>query len=82
MRIMNLSQNGGVTDRSSALLATLPLLESLNLSNTNVGPASLPALKLIKSLTSLALYSCPIPVSASPALKGALPRLLNLGLDE
>ena len=81
LRTMNLSQNGGVTDRSVPLLADLPVLEALNLSNTRVGPAALPALQCLVTLTSLALYSCAIPPAAAGTLKASLPRLLTLGMD-
>ena len=81
LRVMNLSQNGGVTDRCVPLLAALPVLESLNLSNTNVGAGALPALQRLVALTSLALYACALPPAAAGALRTHLPRLLTLGID-
>ena len=82
LRTLNVSQNGGVTDSCVPLLAALPVLETLNLSNTDLTPAAVPSLQRLLSLTSLALYSTDIPPSAAGAIKGSLPRLLTLGLDE
>ena len=82
LRTLNVSQNGGVTDKSVERLAGLPALENLNLSNTSVDPAAVPALQRLPSLTTLSLYSLGIPQSAVPQLRASLPRLLSLGLDE
>ena len=82
LRVVNVSQNGGVTDRSADLLTALPVLQSLNLSNTSVTPAAVPSLQQISSLTSLALHSCEgMTKQSAAALRLGLPRLLTLGVD-
>ena len=65
----------------AAHLAALPVLSSLNLSNTSVGAGATVSLGQITSLSSLALLGCPIPPSHAAALRAALPRLLVLELD-
>ena len=62
-------------------LTELRVLESLNLSATKVGTGGLLLLRQISSLTSLALYGCPVPPAHTALLHASLPRLLSLGID-
>ena len=81
LRILNLSQNLGITDRGVAALAELPVLESLNLSHTQIGAAGLASLRRIPSLTSLALNGCEAAQSQAALLRLSLPRLVSLGVE-
>jgi len=82
LRTLNISQNIGITDAATPLLGRLCVLETLNLSSTKVGVAGLAALHNLVSLTSLALYECPIPKRHILQLKAALPHLRSLGVDD
>ena len=81
LRTLNISQNPAIGDRGLAPLALLPVLESLNLSSSRVGPAGLPTLKKMASLTCLGLHGCAFDRSHAAQLRVALPRLLTLGID-
>ena len=81
LRTLNLSQNLGITDRAIPALAELPVLESLNLSHTQIGAAGLACLRRIPSLTSLALHGCEAAPPQAALLRAALPRLVSLGLE-
>ena len=81
LRTLNISQNPAIGDRGLAPLALLPVLESLNLSHTQVGSAGVAALRGIPSLTSLALHGCEAAQSQAALLRASLPRLVSLGLE-
>ena len=57
------------------------MLESLNLSHTQVGVAGVTALRGIPSLTSLALNGCEAAQSQAALLRLSLPRLVSLGVE-
>jgi hypothetical protein len=81
LRTLNLSQNPGISDRGLPPLTELRVLESLNLSATKVGTGGLLLLRQCASLTSLALYGCPVPPAHAALLHASLPRLLSLSID-
>jgi hypothetical protein len=59
----------------------LLVLEALNLSHTQVGAAGMASLRLIPSLTSLALHGCEAAPSQAALLRASLPRLIALGIE-
>ncbi|THG01197.1 hypothetical protein TEA_018431 [Camellia sinensis var. sinensis] len=63
LTVLNLSQNGNLTDKSLEMISGLRQLISLNVSNSRITSAGLKHLRPLKNLKSLTLESCKVTVN-------------------
>lgn len=78
LKLLNLSQNYNLTDRTLEMLSGLTELVSLNVSNSRVTNEGLQYLKPLKNLRSLSLESCKVTASEIRKLQAtALPNLVS-----
>lgn len=78
LKLLNLSQNHNVSDKSLEMISGLTALVSLNVSNSRITNEGLLYLKSLKSLRSLCMESCQVTASEIKKLKSTfLPNLVN-----
>nr|CAE02935.3 OSJNBa0014K14.7 [Oryza sativa Japonica Group] len=79
LTLLNLSQNGNLTDKSLELISRLTALVSLNVSNSRVSNSGLHHLKPLQNLRSLSLESCKVTAIEIKKLQlAALPNLVSV----
>lgn len=79
LTLLNLSQNGKLTDKTLELISGLTALVSLNVSNSRVSNSGLHHLKPLQNLRSLSLESCRVTASEMDKLRlVALPNLISV----
>jgi Leucine-rich repeat (LRR) protein len=79
LTLLNLSQNGNLTDITLEIISGLTALVTLNLSNSRVSNAGLHHLKPLQSLRSLYLESCKVTACEIKKLQlAALPNLITV----
>ncbi|KAF5957174.1 hypothetical protein HYC85_004399 [Camellia sinensis] len=78
LTVLNLSQNGNLTDKSLEMISGLRQLISLNVSNSRITSAGLKHLRPLKNLKSLTLESCKVTVNDIKRLQTIdLPNLVS-----
>jgi len=79
LTLLNLSQNGNLTDKTLELISGLTALVSLNVSNSRVSNSGLHHLTLLQNLRSLSLESCRVtPAEIKKLRLAALPNLISV----
>jgi len=79
LTLLNLSQNGNLTDKTLELISGLTALVSLNVSNSRVSNSGLHHLTLLQNLRSLSLESYRVtPAEIKKLRLAALPNLISV----